>query len=476
MSSHLSIAVAKRSAAAAVCVLFAGLVAAPDSAAQSVPAPTTSTEEPRDSRASANKASDQAQQEPKQKEPKRKDEEDKKPEAKKAEDKVGFQWKGYPSLHLGKGTHIDLRARVQFDARGAESPGNDTDEAETDFARRRIALEGEIKGVVAFEIDRELEGENPWRDVYANYQQFDVVQVQGGKFKVPFSLDENTSPTNLDFVYRSLAARVLAPGRDRGVMAHGRLLDRIVRYELGIFDHDGRNARTQNLERVYGARTLAGRVVAQPLRSSKSVAADLQVGLAFTSSDVPEGTRSLRGLTTFEETFFDPDLWVQGRRDRTGFELRWRPGPFSIKSEYMRVTTERRGQSVEDTDLSPLLATGWYVSGTWAVTGENKADGLNKPRRPFMRGGLGAFEVAVRLEELTFASVATDGVPSLSRRADVVDASSDRVTTIGANWYLNQWIKIQINAIRESIVNPERRPLTATGSSWSYVTRFQFTM
>ena len=62
------------------------------------------------------------------------------------------------------------------------------------------------------------------------------------------------------------------------------------------------------------------------------------------------------------------------------------------------MTTERRGQSVEDTDLSPLLATGWYVSGTWAITGEKKAAGLNKPRRPFLRGGLGAFETAVRFE------------------------------------------------------------------------------
>ena len=203
-------------------------------------------------------------------------------------------------------------------------------------------------------------GENRWRDVYANYQQFGYVQVQGGQFKLPFSMDENTSPTNLDFVYRSLAARVLAPGRDRGVMVHGRLLDRIVRYELGLFDQDGRNARTRNPERVSGGRTLAARVVAQPFRSSKSIVADLQAGLAFTSSDVGMGLRSLRGLTTFEETFFDPDLWVHGRRQRAGFELRWRPGPFSFKSEYIRVTTERRGQSVEDTDLSPLLATGWY--------------------------------------------------------------------------------------------------------------------
>ena len=116
---------------------------------------------------------------------------------------------------------------------------------------------------------------------------------------------------------------------------------------------------------------------------------------------------------------------MQGRRERTGVELRWRPGPFSVKSEYMRVATERRGQSVEDTNLSPLLATGWYISSTWAVTGENKAGGLNKPRRPFLRGGFGALEVAVRLEGLAFSSAGSDGLSSFSVRADVVEVASN---------------------------------------------------
>ena len=463
-----SIASAIRPFTAGGCMLLAGLIAPSGTAAQSTFAPSAATQEPAGQGSKSPKPDKQDSQQ--------KESEQKEESAKKPDDKVGFRWKGYPSLQLGKGTHIDLRARVQLDAQGADSPGNDSDDPETDFARRRIGLEGEIGGVLAFEVDRELEGENAWRDVYANYQQFDFVQVQGGKFKLPFSLDENTSPTNLDFVYRSLAARALAPGRDRGVMVHGRALDRMVRYELGVFDHDGRNARSQNPERVYGERTLAGRLVVQPFRSSKSIAADLQLGGAFTSSDLPEGTRSLRGVTTFEETFFDPDLFVLGRRQRAGFELRWRPGPFSLKSEYMRVTTERRGQSVEDSDLSPLLATGWYVSGTWAITGENKADGLNKPRRPFMRGGFGAFEVGARIEELTFTSAASEGVPSLSVRADLVEASSDRVTTLGANWYLNQWVKIQLNAIREALANPERRSLATREPSWSFVTRFQFTM
>ena len=396
-------------------------------------------------------------------------------EKKKKDDDAGFHWKGYPSFQFGKGTHVDVRARIQFDVRHFDRSGQ-TDSSQSDFARRRIAAEGEIRNVVAFEVDAELEGENRWRDVYANYRQFGQVQVQGGQFKLPFSLDENTSPTNLDFVYRSLAARALAPGRDRGVMVHGRVLDRIVRYELGIFDQDGRNARTRNPERVSGGRTLAGRVVAQPFRNSKSIAADLQAGLAFTSSEVEPGLHSLRGLTTFEEELFDPDLWVQGGRQRTGFELRWRPGPFSFKSEYIRVTTERRGQSVEDTDLSPLFATGWYVSGTWAITGEKKADGLNRPRRPFLRGGFGAFEAAVRYERLTFGSLGTDGIASFSARADVLETATDYATTIGGNWHLNQWVKIQLNAVREAVTTPRRGEPSSSRSRWYYVTRFQFTM
>ena len=81
---------------------------------------------------------------------------------------------------------------------------------------------------------------------------------------------------------------------------------------------------------------------------------------------------------------------MQGERKRLGFEMRWRPGPLRVKAEYIDVTEQRLGQSVEDTDLSPLRAMGWYVSGTWAITGEKKADGLDAPKRPLFQGGFGA--------------------------------------------------------------------------------------
>jgi phosphate-selective porin OprO and OprP len=398
----------------------------------------------------------------------------------------GFRWDDHPSLRLGRGTRIDFRFRLQADVKDSDAPLPEDDDAEAstvDIARRRIGVEGEIVNLFDYEVDRELavdEGEEAWRDVYINYKQFGFAEVQAGKFKVPFSLDENTSSTNLDLVYRSRAAELLAPGRDRGVMAHGRVLDRgILRYEAGLFEHDGSNARrrTSN-DRVHGDRTTAGRVTLQPFRSMTSPLSDLAFGIAFTSSHIDEGFPDLRGRTALDVNFYRPDVWVNGTRRRTGLEFRWRPGPYSIKAEYMKLTDERLGQSVEDTDLSRLFATGWYVSGTWAITGENKADGVDRPRRPLLLkdSGFGAVEVAARIERIEFGSDANGDVPSQGPRADVIAGNADRVETVGVNWYPNRWLKIQFNVIRETIADPERGPLPGQPTFWSRVLRFQFAM
>ena len=388
-------------------------------------------------------------------------------------DDWGFRWEDHPRLQLGDGTWIDFRARVQADLR--ESEAEIGDPSAFDVSRRRVGIEGRIAGLADYQVEYEIASDEPWRDVYIDYRRFNHLQVQAGKFKLPFSLDENTSSTNLDFVYRSGVANQLAPGRDRGVMVHGRVF-RVLQYEAGVFKHDGGNARTNNPERVFAGTTTAGRVTVQPYRSSKSRLSDLQFGVAFTGGDVPEGIAAMRGRTALDAPFFPSDLWVRGHRRRVGLEARWRPGPFSVKAEYIRVETERRGQSVEDADLSPLLGTGWYVSGTWLATGERKSSGGDNPRRPMFRGGFGAVEFAVRLEALGFRSSATDGVPSTSPRADVVLGNRDRATTFGVNWYPFRGIKIQANTIREQFSEPVRSPLPSQPGYWSHVLRLQLSL
>jgi phosphate-selective porin OprO/OprP len=394
------------------------------------------------------------------------------------ESPVGFRWGDHPSLHLGRGTRIDFRARFQGDLRGSEaSVDGAEDDAGLDIAKRRVGIAGEIRNAVDFQIEAELGSTDLWRDVYANYREYNAVQIQGGRFKLPFSLDENTSATNLDFVYRSRAASELAPGRDVGIMVHGRVLRRTLAYETGVFSHDGRNARTQDPGgRVYGGRTLAARVAFQPFRAEKSWRNDLQVGVAFTGSSLEEGFPDLRGRTALNERFYRPDIWVEGQRRRVGAELRWRPGPFSVKSEYIRVTDERLGQSVDDTDLSPLVASGWYLSATWALTGEPKANGLDTPRRPVLRGGVGAIELAARLERLAFGSAADSEPPSEGPRAEVVAGNSDRIVTVGVNWYLNRWVKIQFNVTHDTVRDPSQGPSPGQPGFWSRVLRFQLSI
>lgn len=387
------------------------------------------------------------------------------------------EWGDHPSVRFGRGTRIDFRARFQVDVRGSEAPFGDDDESDSvDFARRRIGIEGEILDIIDYEVERELESEDAWRDVYANYKQFDFVQVQAGKFKLPFSLDENTSATNLDFVHRSRAADFLAPGRDIGVLVHGRVARRRLRYEAGVFRHDGDNAQRGDSEGVYAGRTFAGRVRVAPFRLSKGVGRELDLGISMTSGDVPEGQPALRARTAFDERFYRPDVYVRGARTRFGLEGQWRPGPFSVKAEVIRLKQERSGQSVDDTDLSPLVATGWYLSGTWALTGERKADGLDTPRRPLFRGGPGAVELAMRVESLRFESEVRGNDLSAGPRADEILGNSDRAVTFGVNWYPNRWFKLQLNGIRETIRDPLQGPLPEKPSFWSTVLRFQLTI
>lgn len=403
-----------------------------------------------------------------------------KKESKKAiEGDWGFRWTDHPSLRLGQGTRVDFRVRLQGYLQDWDVQLPDGESASSvDLARRRIGVDGEILDVFDYQLERELGVKrDPWRDVYLNYKQYGFAQVQFGKFKVPFSLDENTSATNLDFVYRSRIASLLAPGRDLGVMVHGRVLHRgWLRYELGAFNEDGSNARTYDTDRVHGARTLAGRALVQPFRSTKSIASDLAMGVSFTRSDLPEGVSDLRGRTELDAAFYRPGIMVNGQRQRVGFEARWRPGPFSLKSEYIRLTDERLGQSVENTDLEPFVAAGWYVSGTWALTGEKKADGLDTPRRPLFNGGFGAVELAVRVERIRFGSLGGDPLASDAPRSEVILGNGDRAITFGVNWYANRWIKIQTNLVRNTIAFPEQGPLPAQPVFWSRIVRFQFSM
>jgi phosphate-selective porin OprO/OprP len=249
-----------------------------------------------------------------------------------------------------------------------------------------------------------------------------------------------------------------------------------VGYEVGVFDGDGEDENAHGERHPGAERTVAARVTGRPLRRARlpANAGELTLGVAVTSGNVPEGLNSLRARTAFRESFIDP-VYVQGRRLRLGVEADWQPGPFSAKAEFIRVTDARNDQGVMQEDLPALLLHGWYVSGTWAMTGESKYDGI-VPRRPLGRGGAGALELATRYERFGFGtSFAGDSDSTSPRGANLLE-TSDAAWTGGVNWYLNRWIKVQVNVTREWIEDVNRSPVQDRQLFWTRVVRLQFVL
>jgi phosphate-selective porin len=282
--------------------------------------------------------------------------------------------------------------------------------------------------------------------------------------------------THNDFVYRSLGASYLAPARDIGGMVHGRFFKRSLNYWAGAFQHDGDNARSKKIEG--GGRTLAARVTGTPFRWLSSLGG-IEIGSAFAISELSDDSfrpNGLRGRTVMtQDTFYD-SVYVKGHRRRWEADADWTAGPVSARAEFTWVSDDRLSQGIGNEDLPDARARAWYVSGTWVLTGEDKKRPL-KAAQPFVQGGIGAIEVAARYERMWFDSTPVgQDAPFRNPRSETIYPSGDRALTIGLNWTLNRFAKIQVNGIREQVDDPQRNPVPNGAAFWSRVIRFQFVL
>lgn len=401
-----------------------------------------------------------------------------------------LSWKQHPSLRFGSIFRLDFEAKFQEDGHssytGAELAGLETWE----LHRNRIGITGNLFKHIEYEIEHELTekeltekdvllGLTPssqWKDVNVNLTFIKNAQIQVGKFKVPFGLDQLTGVTHNDYVYRSLGANYLDPGRDIGGQIHGSFYRHGLTYATGVFRHDGDNARSKKIQG--GDETFAGRVTGTLLRPMNPALGGLEFGIAFATSALADDSfrpNGLRGRTVMtQDTFYDT-VYVKGRRRRWEADADWTGGPASARAEYTWVTDDRLGQGIGDQDLPDARARAWYVSGTWILTGEDKKRPV-RAAHPLFQGGVGAIELAGRYERLWFDSAGGTDVPFRNPRSETIYPSGDRVLTLGVNWTLTRFSRIQFNAIREHIEDSDRSPVPNGAAFWSRVLRLQFVL
>jgi len=409
--------------------------------------------------------------------------------------RLQFKFKDRPSFRIGDLIRVDIKSKWHFDFLRYSPPivnppgvSNEPPEPAPTYqlTRARFAVKGKVTKYLDYEVEREMRAtfgdvqeRHPWKDVYLDFKPLPIAQLKIGKFKLPFGMEQNTSPDRLDFVYRSPVSKFLAPARERGAMLHGQLLrGKRLGYEVGVFRFDGENSGLRGVPS--GGRTYAARLSGEPLRYVSLLPRTIRhtyLGIAATSGELFEGQNGLHGQTLSNFTFFD-HLFVKGRRQRIGTEVAWTEGPVSIKGEYIHMSEERKQQGIRLEDLPDKISRGWYITGTWTALGKMKSKG-NAPKNPFLTGhGFGAVELAARLDVLAYysASSAASGLPSRSPRAGNILPNSDRTWTFGATWYINHFVKLQANGEREWLSDIERKPVAGIHVFWTGIIRLQLAM
>src|SRR5206468_13078919 len=104
---------------------------------------------------------------------------------------------------------------------------------------------------------------------------------------------------------------------------------------------------------------------------------------------------------------------------------------------------------------------GYYIQATYLLTGEQRTSygQAIDPRRPFdphlNTFGPGAWELVGRVSRLRVSDVVF--APGAARLADPTAVSNTATEmTLGFNWYLNKWVRMQFNYEHAWFHNPVR--------------------
>jgi phosphate-selective porin OprO/OprP len=336
-------------------------------------------------------------------------------------------------VKLDDGTDLGASALWQYDL--DRFSGDDGRFADAQTNRRKyLGFYVKKKGVYDAKAEFDFQSKK-WQDAYLRLQSKTWLGVDAGAFRVgqsktPVGFEGNTSSNATTFIELALPSQAVYENRRIGV--DWSLQRPTWLASLGYYGGD--------LQGDNDGRTLAARVAWVPVDREGEV---LHLGLAV-SRERPQGSVNGLGvesppaarLRSTPEAGLAPVLLDTGtlagveRIDRTGLEGLWIEGPWSVQGEYLRARTVfQRG------DRSDFDGSGWYVFGSWVLTGESRPYqdgnvGNIAPARPW-----GAVELALRYSELDL----DDGPVAGGHGHD---------WTLGANWYLGRHLRLQANYVR----------------------------
>jgi phosphate-selective porin OprO/OprP len=252
-------------------------------------------------------------------------------------------------------------------------------------------------------------------------------------------MDGSSGTISVPFLERNVVAQGIIPVRGFfGLGAAARIYGKRWHVGVQVSGDDISNPGTAS-----DGLTVAGRAHWNPVKTADWL---VHVGLwgfhEQLADDVTRPTRSIAVGGFYNDNLrIAPGTFVDPRSgDGYGFELGafhhslWTYGEYGARRLENRAGAST-GQSA------------WAVAGGWFLTGETppylaRGGVWSRPKvlHPFTSGGSGAIEIAARYEELDYSDNPTAG--------------RGTALTLGGNWYLNNFVRLQLNAIDWTVANP----------------------
>ena len=302
---------------------------------------------------------------------------------------------------------------------GNDASGNPIKNSTFMFKRARIGIMGSIPYNISYYVMAELSpvaGGPQLLDAYVTYSPFGkYLRFSVGQFKSPYSLELNTPCFALHTINRSTVVNQMAgPFREMGLMVLGSLgKEDLLTYRLALLNGTGINALDNNQNK-----TLAANIRFAPVKW-------LKIGASYKGGKV-----GLKQATGDQDSF-----------KRYGIDLSLEKGSLLIQGEYLFGTDKGTiesgggcgGKAAEistGTDAVYELAQ-YKKNGFWALAQYNTPWNL---------------QAVVKYETYN-----PDG--TTYEYQGVMQNYPQNTTTIGINYFINDWTRIQVNYL----YNAERK-------------------
>ena len=351
---------------------------------------------------------------------------------------------GLPAQAADTGFSIALHGTIDLDTVALDSsnlPAPDHICSGASFRRIRIGIGGHLSENWAYDFTPKLEASSSnyiaINNLYLQYDGFAPVHIRVGAQSPPTNFDDATSSADLVFLERAQPTDL-----DRGIGGDtGRAAATVFAYDENLFGALSLAGTPAN-GAIFSQQGVVGRVAWRAWHDGDSnfaIGADVTriftLPRTGTTHDFRLHERPELNVQTVDLRLIDTGNLDSDGVTNLGIEAAGNRGNLYAQGGFFHYAIDRAAPATDDPSFN-----GWYLQGSWLITGEAKPWRINRGgyggpaiARPLGEGGFGALELAARYSQLDLDY--KPGAANTTQAPDAVRGGSQRIATVGLNWY-----------------------------------------